>query len=137
MYAGLLVVILLILIWIDHRKPASFSVRNVVDNVNRGVKRLAGYEKYDAGVQWAGNTTRKDNFSPGVTWIGNAAPREHYEQGPSWAGNTVLPKPPPAGFNTKLGQQEGMAWAGANTPSGLSVGKGQGVGQGTVWQSYM
>ncbi len=159
MYTGLMIIAVLIILWwvcwtkkststpvapvasttgaaVTTPAPATSetAVGGWVKDAATRVKHAIGMEKYDAGVQWVGNTVPKENYNPGVQWVGNTASKENYDAGVMWVGNTF--NPVKEHYNTKLAHQ-GQEWAGANTPSGLNVGAHQGVGQGTIWQSYM
>ncbi len=139
MYTGVVVIVLIIIMWfacVKRAEHASGTLKQRINNVKNKVTTALGFEQYNPGVQWVGNSKEHlgpsvgfEQYNPGVQWVGNS--KEHYNPGVQWVGNSK------EHYNTKLSHQAGAQWAGANTPSGLDVGTGQGVGQGTLWQGYM
>lgn len=146
MYTGIIVIILLIVIWLGCApKSASFtpgSLNQMRLNAGHAIKKALGVEKMDQNLSyWSGNSGSVKQHFASPPWSGNTA-REHYEDSVYFAGNTksIAGKEQ---YSTKLAHANtehagGMSgWANANTPSGLNIGKGTSVGQGTLWSGYM
>ncbi len=148
MYTGIIVLILLVVIWLGCvPKSASFtpgSLNQMRLNAKNAIKKTLGLENYDQGVLWSGNSAGGEKFDQGVLWSGNTAgmKKDHFDTGVLWAGNAghIAGR---ENYNTKLAHdvQRGEANAGwppsPNVPSGMSVGKNAGIGQGTLYAGIM